>query len=115
MAETTLHIAGRDYVVRCRDGEEAHLAHLATMIEGKAVQARQGAAGMTEVRTLLFAALFLADELSDLSRKAAEVPAPIPTQLALEPDDEPAAIALEALAQRIEKLTQRLAALPTNA
>lgn len=106
MAETTLHIGGRQYVLTCRDGEEAHLAHLAGMIEARADAARSNAPGMTEVRTLLFAALFLADELNEFSRKASDRQA----QLALQGDDELAAKALEALAKRIETLTQRLAA-----
>ncbi len=105
MAETTLHIAGRQYAVTCRDGEEAHLAHLASLIEAKAKVARQGAPGLTEVRTLLFAALFLADEMNDLKREAVGRQA----KLDLESDDEPAARAIEALAQRIESVTQRLA------
>lgn len=39
MAEMTLVIAGRHYAIRCRDGEEAHLGHLATLIEDKARRA----------------------------------------------------------------------------
>lgn len=108
MAETTLHIAGRHYAITCRDGEEAHLAHLAGLIEAKAKIARQGAPGLTEIRTLLFAALFLADELNDLKREAAGRQ-PL---LDLDSDDEPAARAIEALARRIEGVTQRLAGTP---
>jgi cell division protein ZapA len=106
MAETTLHIAGRQYDIRCRDGEEAHLAHLATMIEGKARQAQQSTPGLTEVRTLLFAALFMADELNDLKRERAQRQ----ETLALETDDDEAARAIESLAARIEKLRDGLAA-----
>jgi cell division protein ZapA len=104
VAETTLQIAGRHYTVRCRDGEEAHLAHLAGLIERKARLAQQNTPGLTEVRTLLFAALFLADELNDLKREA------IGRQqsLALGDDDELAVQAVEALAARIEKLRERL-------
>jgi cell division protein ZapA len=106
MAETTLQIAGRHYPIRCRDGEEAHLAHLASLIERKARLAQQNTPGLTEVRTLLFAALFLADELNDLKREA------IGRQqsLALGDDDDPAVRALESLAARIEKLSDSLAA-----
>ena len=106
MAETNLQIAGRHYAIRCRDGEEAHLAHLASLIERKARLAQQNTPGLTEVRTLLFAALFLADELNDLKREA------IGRQqsLALDDVDDAAARAIEALAARIEKLSDRLAA-----
>ncbi len=105
MAETNLQIAGRHYTVRCRDGEEAHLAHLASLIERKARLAQQNTPGLTEVRTLLFAALFLADELNDLKREA------IGRQqtLALGDDDDSAARSVEALAARLEKLRERLA------
>ena len=106
MAETTLHIAGRHYDIRCRDGEEAHLAQLAAMIDGKARAAQQGMSGMTEVRNLLFAALFLADEVTDLRREVAGRQ----EKLALETQDDDAAQAVEALTARIEKLCERLAA-----
>lgn len=106
MAETTLVIAGRHYDIRCRDGEEAHLTHLASLIERKARLAQQNTPGLTEVRTLLFAALFLADELNDLKREAIGRQQRLP----LEAEDEPAARAIESLAARIEKLRDRLAA-----
>ncbi|HJT39375.1 MAG TPA: cell division protein ZapA [Sphingobium sp.] len=111
MAETSLQIAGRHYPIRCRDGEEAHLAHLASLIERKARLAQQNTPGLTEVRTLLFAALFLADELNDLKREA------IGRQqsLQLENEDEQAARAIEALAARVEKLRDRLAETASDA
>lgn len=104
MAETTLSIAGRHYDVHCRDGEEAHLAHLAHLIGAKAEQARQNAPGLTEVRTLLFAALFLADEINDLKHEVAGRQ----ESLRLEEDEDAAAKAIEALAARIEALTKKL-------
>ncbi|EQB15591.1 MULTISPECIES: cell division protein ZapA [Sphingobium] len=106
MAETTLQIAGRHYDIRCRDGDEPHLAQLANLIEEKARVAQRSTPGLTEVRTLLFAALFLADELTDL-RKAE---AGRQEKLSLEADDDQAAQAVEQLAGRIEKLRETLAA-----
>lgn len=82
------------------------MADLAVMIEDKARAAQANAPGLTEVRTLLFAALFLADELNDRKREAAAQPAPPPAPY----DDEPVARAVEALAARIEKIGERLAA-----
>src|SRR5688500_9920548 len=106
MAETSLQIAGRHYTVRCRDGEEAHLAHLASLIERKARLAQQNTPCLTEVRTLLIASLFMADELNDLEQEAVGRQ----QQLALDNDDESATRAIEALAVRIEKLSDALAA-----
>ncbi|MCP1472104.1 cell division protein ZapA [Sphingobium sp. OAS761] len=106
MAETMLHIAGRQYPIRCRDGEEAQLSRLAAMIQEKAEQAQQATPGLTEVRTLLFSALFLADELADMRREMAGHQA----RLALETEDDAAAGAIEGLTERIEKLRATLAA-----
>lgn len=105
MAETTLTIAGWQYDIWCRDGEEAHLAHLATLVEGKMRRAQQASPGLTEMRALLFAALFLADEVNDLKREAAGRQ----ERLMLESDDEPVARAVESLTVRIEKLRETLA------
>ncbi len=55
---------------------------------------------------MLFAALFMADELNELEREAAGRQ----QQLALDDEDESATRAIEALAARIEKLSDRLAA-----
>ena len=106
MAEITLQIAGRHYDVGVRDGDEPHLAQLARLIEEKARAAQQNTPGLTEVRTLLFAALFLADELTDLHKAEAGRQ----ERLSLEADDERAAQSVEALAARIEKLRETLAA-----
>ncbi|NNC72571.1 MAG: cell division protein ZapA, partial [Sphingomonadaceae bacterium] len=67
MADVTLSIAGHNYTVSCRDGEEAHLRDLGQMVDNKTEEAR-GAVGETlgESRMLLFAALLLADEVADL-------------------------------------------------
>lgn len=112
MAETLLQIAGRPYQIWCRDGEEAHLAHLAKMIEDKAYLAQRSTPGLTEVRTLLFAALFMADELNELRRAAAGRQ----EQLALDDDNNELAVrAIETLADRIEKLRDRLAASDADA
>lgn len=106
MAETTLHIAGRHYAIGCRDGDEPHLARLAAIIEDKARAAQQGTPGLTEVRSLLFAALFLADELDEARRDQQGRQ----ERLRLEADDAAAAAAIEGLAARIEKLREALAA-----
>lgn len=101
MAKITLTVAGRDYDVACRDGDEARFRALAAVVDGKAAQAARGMGGMTEVRQLLFAALLLADEL-DGARQAQPPAPPSP------PRDPGAAIAIERLAARAEALAQRL-------
>jgi cell division protein ZapA len=64
MSNLALTIGGRSFSVACEDGEEAHVEALGRAIDAK-VASVEGAAQQSESRMLLFAALMLADELSD--------------------------------------------------
>ncbi|MDX3909021.1 MAG: cell division protein ZapA [Sphingobium sp.] len=108
MAEVTVTVGGRQYALNCRDGEESHLALLAGIVDAKTHTARQVTPGLTEVRQLLFAALFLADEINDLKREAAGRQVRLP----LQDTDDAAAKSIEALAERLESLAERLAPAP---
>jgi cell division protein ZapA len=104
MAEVQLSIAGRGYSVHCRDGEEPRLQQLARMISDRVDKVKQTSPGLTEVRQLLFAALLLADDLSDAQSNAAKATPPPPAE-------DPATLqALESLAERLEAIGQALAA-----
>lgn len=64
MSTVTLTIGPKSYPVACADGEEAHIEALGAMIAEK--YALLGAArAPLEAQNLLFAALFLADELAE--------------------------------------------------
>ncbi len=65
MAEVRLAIAGREYIVTCRDGEESRLVELGQMVDTKVREAGGSAGGLNESRQLLFAALLLADQLHE--------------------------------------------------
>ncbi|KQM13076.1 cell division protein ZapA [Novosphingobium sp. Leaf2] len=95
MGNVTFPIGGRDFMLACADGEEAHVKDLAALIHEKVLAA--GAQGQTEGRMLLFAALMMADELHDLRTRAA-------------PADDAGAVAtrLEKIARSVESLAQRL-------
>lgn len=99
MAELSIGIGGRDYIVACRDGEEAHLRQLAAMVDDMAKQAQQSMGMLSEVRMLLFAALLLADALNDA--RQGKQPAPVPTS---DPQER------EALADLVDALARRLEA-----
>ncbi len=75
MSNVNLTIAGRPTAVSCAAGEEAHIEMLGRMIDERAK--RIGGA-QSEARTLLFAALMLADELHDAHRGAPVAPATPP-------------------------------------
>lgn len=71
MSTVTLTIGPKSYPVACADGEEAHIEALGAMIAEKYALIGTARAPL-EAHNLLFAALFLADELAE-ARKAAPV------------------------------------------
>ena len=97
MSTVTLTIGPKSYPVACADGEEAHIAALGRMIAEK--YAMLGAArGPLEAQNLLFAALFLADELAEARKGTA------PATEAQDPG------AIDALRAEVERLESELAA-----
>ncbi len=77
MAEVTLTLAGRDYAVACRDGEEPHLKRLEAMISPHADTAQRASGGINSERTLLYLALILADMLDEAERNPPSGVSPI--------------------------------------
>ncbi len=104
MSNVTLTIGGRDHVVACADGEESHIIRLGRLIDTK-LASMGNTGGQSENRTLLFAALLLADELHEL-RAAAAPPPPAPKTDAAA--DEAARERLAAIAQRLENIASHL-------
>lgn len=104
MADVRLSIAGREYIVTCKDGEETRLQSLGAMVDEKAREAGGPTGGLNESRLLLFSALLLADKLHDAG-------APLSSE-STDAGDAPAiglaADTLERLADRLETLAQRL-------
>lgn len=98
MADVELSIAGRSYAIACRDGGEAHLQALAAHVDRKAKEAAAAVGGMNEARQLLFAALLIADELTEAR---AAVPEAMPADPSL-------ATTLAALADRCEAIADAL-------
>ena len=97
MAEVDLTIAGRNYRVACRAGEEESLRNAAVLVDGKSREALAGLGTLSEARQLLFASLLLADQL--LEKRAADGPPP--------PD--PAVVQrVSTLADRLESLAEAL-------
>lgn len=102
VAEVSIAVGARTYVIACRDGEEPRLHEVAQLVDQKAKAAAQALGNLSESRQLLFASLMLADALVD---------SPAPRQQSVE--NAPAQGAnrfpeLEALAKRIEALADAL-------
>ena len=105
MSNVTLRIGGRTYAVACGEGQEQHIGDLGRTIDEK-LSTLEGRAGLGEARTLLFAALLLADEVHELRQAPAADPlAPAELPLSSQPEF---AGQLEALADRLEGLADRL-------
>jgi cell division protein ZapA len=112
VSTVTLSIGPKNYTVACADGEEAHIAALGAMIAEKYALLGTARAPL-EAQNLLFAALFLADELAEARRRAESASAPTPAEA---PQADPGEIA--ALRATIEALEAQLAearALPAPA
>jgi cell division protein ZapA len=104
-----LTIGARRYTVACAAGEEAHVTELGRLVD--TAIAANGLGSQTETRTLLFAALMLADELHEARRQLAEAaaaPEPQP-QPQPEPQSEPQLD--PQIEQRVDAITLRLEAL----
>lgn len=104
MSEVRVEIAGRPYQLTCAPGEEEHIVMLANSISIKVEKMK----GLSEPRTLLFAALILADELHEAQKSGGSPqPASAPS-VQSEPDLGKIAVPLENLAEKLEALANNL-------
>ena len=95
MAEVTLTIGDRRHAVACRDGEEAQLKHLGSLLAERWPSAQSASGGISHERTMLFIALLLADALEEANNR--------PPDLTGNPFVERIAARLEALAEALEQ------------
>ncbi len=112
MADVRLNIASREYIVTCRDGEEARLESLGAMVDDMVREAGGSAGGLNESRQLLFASLLLADKLHDSNNgKITAKNTAANGQVAAPASNfglEQFGLTLERLADRLEKLADKL-------
>lgn len=71
MSIVTLTIGPKNYPITCADGQEDHITALGAMIAEKYAEIGAARAPL-EAQNLLFAALFLADELAEARKQAPE-------------------------------------------
>lgn len=105
MSTVTLSIGPKSYTIACGDGEEAHVRALGAMIAEKYAKLGTARAPL-EAQNLVFAALFMADELDQARKRLTEIDAAPPAPVADPVDPE----AITALQNAIAALEADLAA-----
>ncbi len=106
MAQVTVRVGGYSHPVSCEDGQERHLAELASEVDKRVASIKAMGGQFGESRLLLLAALLLADEVHDL-KVALEQAHPGATPAAAAEDPQLAA-RLARIAERIEGIAQGL-------
>lgn len=101
MSTVTLSIGPKTYQVACADGQEAHIKALGEMIAEKYAQLGSARAPL-EAQNLVFAGLFLADELDQARKRLADIAQPAPAP-------EPDTAELDAARETIARLEAELA------
>jgi len=110
MSTITLSIGPKSYTVACADGQEAHIRALGAMIAEKYAQLGSARAPL-EAQNLLFAALFMADELDQARKQLAEAPERAPEPA---PEPVPAPTAETADPEVVEALRNAITALEAD-
>jgi cell division protein ZapA len=105
MAQVTLEVNGRPYVVGCEDGQERHLVDLARVFDRQVRQVSKQLGQLGDARLFLMGALLLADELSETRARMAAIQADLGRLQSDQARIEARAVAaLDNAAKRIEKL-----------
>jgi len=118
--QVSVTIAGRSYRMACEEGEEAHLEGLAQAYDAKIAEMRSAFGEIGDMRLHVMAALTFADQISELSGRVAQLEADqaqagetgarrVAEDDAMRRD---LATRLNSAAERIERLSARLATKP---
>ena len=116
MSQVNVTINGRQFRMACEDGQEGHLRRLASDLDERIEKLRKNFGEIGDTRLTVMAALTLADELAEAGDKLRGVEQELAAlQEARAASGEHAkatqaavAAALNAAAERIESITQRL-------
>ena len=68
MAQVTITINSREYVVACEDGQETHIIQLSRVLDEKAKMLTNGGQQINENMLLAMVGLLLADEVEELRK-----------------------------------------------
>jgi cell division protein ZapA len=107
MAQVSLTVNGRPFVVTCDDGQEAHIRRLSQYVDAKVAEFVRSIGQVGEARLLLLAALVIADELAEATEALRQERSGVHDAAASAAVDA-AANGINALAQRVEAIAARL-------
>jgi len=118
MGQITVTINGRGYTVGCDDGQEDHIAELASYLDHHIGQLKEGMGPVGDMRLLLLAGIMVADELSETVAKLEELEAEVnslkeaqnASQDKADGFETQAADAINGIASRIEDIAGKLEA-----
>jgi len=114
MSQITVTINNRVYEIACDDGQEDHLARLATYIDSKVSELSSSIGQVGDARLLVMASLLIADELADVYGELAEARDALEAAPAAQTNNDNSEMAeslaknLELLAGRVEDIAARL-------
>ncbi|MSO72333.1 MAG: cell division protein ZapA [Rhodospirillaceae bacterium] len=114
MGQVSITIRGRQHLIACDDGQEAHLARLGRYVDQRAAQIATSSGSVSDVLLLVMVSLMVADDLADATAELEEFNAAAanPGQaraVRIEAEKE-AAAAIDSLAARIERIVVGLEA-----
>jgi cell division protein ZapA len=105
VAQISIEVNGRDYVVGCEDGQERRLAELAASVDAQVRQVARDVGPLGETRLMLMGALVMADDIAELRGEIETLKSRLAEAQVERGRVELAAVAaLDAAAARIERL-----------
>jgi cell division protein ZapA len=112
MPQVTVTIAGRSYRMACDEGQEDHLRGLGQTLDGKIEDIRSSFGEIGDMRLTVMAAIVLADELSEATRRIARLEEEISEvrendgseAQRLSVQEKEATLSLSRMAERMEKV-----------
>jgi len=109
MAEVTVSVNSRSYVIACEDGKEGHVQELAQSLDRRVAEMAHDVGQVGDARLMVLTSLVMLDELAEAQSRAADPAAQgrLDKLTRLERD---AARAIDVLAQRVEAVAARLEA-----
>ena len=108
MAQLTVQVNGKPYMVGCEDGQEGHVKSLAALFDEYVTQVAHEVGQLGETRLFLMGSLLLADELVDLKSRLAAAESELARRQAEgSRSDLRAVAALETAAKTIEAMTAK--------